>query len=232
MSLRIARTSRAFACPEHADDGVELVGQRHRGPGHRSGTELLTRRRSISFDANRQVVVVDRLPDLFGQAFFARVNPAHGALQLSELAHHVGRQVGLTQSRGTLGTLRCVWPAEGFFCEPGGQGCDSIGFFFVTPELLVEEDRGQPADARFEGALAILVVEESRVAQPRREHALGVARDDLGALRLHDTHGQERWLETPLFIHDREVVLMMNHRRRQHFFGKLEELDRDVTRDD
>ena len=96
----------------------------------------------------------------------------------------------------------------------------------------MEEDRGQPVDARLERRLAILVPEESRVAQPRRQHALGVARDDLRLLRLHVGHGQERRLQLALFIHHREVVLMVNHRRRQHFLGKLEELDRDVPGDD
>ena len=83
-----------------------------------------------------------------------------------------------------------------------------------------------------ERRLAIFVPEESRVAQPGRQHALRVARDDLGPFRLHVDDGQEHRLQVPLFIDHREEVLVVNHRRRQHFLGKLEELDRDVTRDD
>ncbi len=36
----------------------------------------------------------------------------------------------------------------------------------------------------------------------------------------------------PVVVHHREVVLVMNHRRRQHFLRQLEELDREVTGDD
>ena len=54
--------------------------------------ELRARRRRVRFDADRQVVVVDRLPDLLGLPFLARVDAAHRALQLGELAHHVGRR--------------------------------------------------------------------------------------------------------------------------------------------
>ena len=59
--------------------------------------ELLARRRRVGFDADRQVVVVDRLPDFLGPAVLARVDAAHRALQLGELAHHVGGEVGLAQ---------------------------------------------------------------------------------------------------------------------------------------
>ncbi len=80
--------------------------------------------------------------------------------------------------------------------------------------------------------LAVLVPEEPRIAQPRRQHALGVARDDLRLLRLHVGDRQERRLQLPLVVHHREVVLVMNHRRRQHFLRELEELDREVPGDD
>ena len=51
----------------------------------------------------RQVVEVDRLPDLLGQPFLARVDAAHRALELGELADHVGRQVGLREPRRLRG---------------------------------------------------------------------------------------------------------------------------------
>ena len=49
---------------------------------------------------------------------------------------------------------------------------------------------------------------------------------------LHVGHRQERRLQPALVVHHREVVLVMNHRRRQHFLRKLEELDREVPGDD
>ena len=100
--------------------------------------ELRARRRRIRFDADRQVLVVDRLPHLLGLPFFARVDAAHRALQLGELEDHVARQVGLRQPgrlrrvRGDVGTSerlasrstrpasRCARPCRGSFrasCE-------------------------------------------------------------------------------------------------------------------
>ena len=48
----------------------------------------------------RLVVVFDGEGDVVGQAIVARVVATHDALQLGELAHHVGHEVGLGQARG------------------------------------------------------------------------------------------------------------------------------------
>ena len=96
----------------------------------------------------------------------------------------------------------------------------------------MKQDGRQPIDPRLERRLAILVVEEPRVAQPRRQHALGIARDDLRLLGLHVGDREKRRLQLAVLVHHREVVLVMNHRRRQHFLGELEELHRDVPGDD
>ena len=40
--------------------------------------------------ADRQVVIVDRLPHPLGQPLFAGVDAADAALQLGELLHHLG----------------------------------------------------------------------------------------------------------------------------------------------
>ena len=48
----------------------------------------------------RLVVVLDGVGDSVAQAVVARVVAAHDALQLGELAHHVGQQVGLGELRG------------------------------------------------------------------------------------------------------------------------------------
>ena len=51
----------------------------------------------------RLVVVFDGEGDVLGLAVVARVVAAHDALQLGELADHVGQQVGLGQQRGAVG---------------------------------------------------------------------------------------------------------------------------------
>ena len=81
----------------------------------------------------------------------------------------------------------------------------------------------QPVEARLERVRAIRLPEELRVAQARRDDALGVLRDDplVGGLRVDD--GEERFLERARLGHDREPVLVMHERRREHFFGKDQE---------
>ena len=70
------------------------------------------------------------------------------------------------------------------------------------------------------------------IDQLRRQHALVVARDDFRLLRLHVRDGEERGFQLTVVIDHRKVMLMMNHRRRQHFFGKLEKLDGEMAGDD
>src|SRR5206468_2159916 len=118
-----------------------------------------------------------RLPYFFGTPFGARVDPAHRALELGELAHHVRRQVRLRQTRGLRRLARSLGTrAEGFACDPFGEALDACRFVLVGPELLVKEDGRKALDARLEGGLAIRLPEKQRVAQPRGDDALGVAR--------------------------------------------------------
>ena len=49
---------------------------------------------------------------------------------------------------------------------------------------------------------------------------------------LHVGDGEERRLQLAVLVHHRKVVLVVNHRRRQHFLGQLEELDREEAGDD
>ena len=44
--------------------------------------------------------------------------------------------------------------------------------------------------------------------------------------------GEKRRLQLSLVVHHREEMLMVDHRRREHFLGKLQELDGKVSRDD
>ena len=69
--------------------------------------------------------------------------------------------------------------------------------------------------------LAVGVPEEPRVAQPRRDDALGVLRDDPLVLRLGVDDGEERRLQLAVVVDHREVVLMVDQRRRQHFLRQL-----------
>ena len=80
--------------------------------------------------------------------------------------------------------------------------------------------------------LAIGFPEEPRVAQPRRDDPLGVARDRPLVVGLGVDDREKRVLQLSVLALDREVVLMVNQRRRQHFLGQLEELEREGAGDD
>ena len=92
-------------------------------------------------------MVVDRLPDLLGQPFLAGIDSAHRALELGELADHVGRKIRFAEPGGAFSACCGVGATEGFFGEPRRQRSDAIGFFLIAPQLLVKEDRRQPVDA-------------------------------------------------------------------------------------
>ncbi len=176
---------------------------------------------------------VDRLPHLLRQPFDARVDAAHQALQLGELADHVGRQVRLGEPRGFRRRLRHGRiRAERLARDPLRERLDPLRLFLVGPELLVEQQRAEPVDPRLERRLAVGLPEESRVAQTRGHHALGVARDRPLVVGLGVDHREKRVLQLPVVAFHRKVMLMVNQRRRQHLFGKLEELEREGAGDD
>jgi hypothetical protein len=103
--------------------------------------------------------------------------------------------------------------------DPFGERRDTLRLLPVAPQLLVKEDGRKAIDPRFEPRLPILVPEKSCVAEPRREHALGVPRDDLRLLGLHVDDSEKGRLELAVFVHHRKVMLVVDHRRRQHFLG-------------
>ena len=84
-----------LADAEQPGQRLQLVGQRH-------GQRHVVARQFVAGEA-RAVVVLDGEGDGFALAVVARVVAAHDALQLGELAHHVGQQVGLGQQRGAVG---------------------------------------------------------------------------------------------------------------------------------
>ena len=92
---RVLVAGRQLADAEQADQRLELVGQR-------DDDADLVARQGVAGEA-RLVVVFDGFGDRRGLAVVARVVAAHGALQLGELADHVGQQIGLGELRGAVG---------------------------------------------------------------------------------------------------------------------------------
>jgi hypothetical protein len=160
---------------EHADQGFQLVGQRH----HHAGGVA---RQRVAGKA-RLVVVFDGIGHVFAQAVVAGVVAAHDALQLGELAHHVGQQVGLGQQRGLVGLLPPArrrpaalrwpwrWRARAPRARPACPACCG------RPPCPGPHARGQRL-------LAVLVEEELGVGQARAHHALVAAGHGAGVSGL------------------------------------------------
>ena len=83
--------------------------------------------------------------------------------------------------------------------------------------------RVQPLEPRLEQRLAIAFPEEPRIAQPGGDDALGVLRDQPLVLRLGVDDGEEGFLQLAAIRHDREVVLVVHQRGREHFLRQREE---------
>ena len=78
---------------------------------------------------------------------------------------------------------------------------------------------------------AIGIPEEPRVTQSCGEHALEVFGDQLGLVSLHVENREEGRLQLPLLADHWEEVLMVNHRRGEHFFGQREKFLRERAGD-
>ena len=168
--------------------------------------------------------MVDRPPHLFGKPLLPRVDPAHRALELGQLADHVGREVGLGQPAGLPRERRGAGRRQHLLRHPPRQRLDPQRLGAVAAHPLVEEHGVEARQVILERRPAVRVPEEPRVAQPGHQRALEVPRDRPGVVGLGVDDGQERRQQAALVVDDREEVLVVDHRRRQHLLGKLEEL--------
>ena len=166
-------------------------------------------------------MVVDRLPDGFALAVAPRVEAADDALQVGELADHVGHEVGPREPRraGRLGHR--VAEAE-VDREPLGERLDPLRLPERVAELLLEGEAGEPRDPLLEREPAVVVPEEAGVGEAGVEDPL-VAADDV-ALRVARVvgHGEEVSGERPRGLARREDLLVLAHRRDEDLFRELE----------
>ena len=164
---------------------------------------------------------LDRIGDLFRLTVVQRVIAAHDALQLGKLADHVGGKVGLAQVGSALGSFRvCFQLARNF----PGECLDALHALELAAELVVIDDTGKPRHARFEPCLAVLVVEELRVGQPRAQHALVAVDDFARLLRLDVRHEQKAGQELARrLVAQGHVLLVLLHGEHETFLGHFEE---------
>jgi hypothetical protein len=168
----------------------------------------------------QQVLRADGLGHRTRLAIVQRVVAAHDALQLRELAHHLGQQVGLGEMGGALGADfvgTCLAGDVPRYCP------NALHAVELAAELAVIHHAGEPRDARGERRLAILVVEELGVGEPGAQHALVAADDAPGVARVQIGHEQEAVLQAGVVGGQREILLVALHGEDEAFLRNFQE---------
>ena len=180
------------------------------------------RRRRVRLDADRQVVVVDRLPHLLRLPFLAGVDAAHRPLQLGELEHHVGREVGLGEpgrrSRRASAASGCPNTSVGDPARPAARSARPC-----RGSCPASCGRARCAAARAATRASILrsaSQKNLRVAQPRRRpRARRSWRSRRSSAGCVLTTARNASFSSPRLGQHRKVVLVVHQRGRQHFLG-------------
>ncbi len=143
-------------------------------------------------------------------ALYCRVMPAHDALQLRELAHHAGDEIGLGQQCGPFG--QHAVRAGNMGHERAGQRHQPLDPLALRAELGVEHHACKTRQPAFQGALAVLVPEELGVPEARAQDAL-VAGDDRrpAVARLQVGHQDELPRQRAVRRMQRQVFLVRAH---------------------
>ena len=167
-------------------------------------------------------MVVDRLGNGAALSLRGRVQPSNPALQLRELADHLGGQVAFGQQGGSRGALavprieiQCVGEAP---C-----GLD------IAPRLVpiaadgsLEGDVLQVLRPLRQRAPLIEVPEEPGVVEPSAEHSLVTGADLAAMVAVGIGHRDEAGGHPPARVLDSEVLLVDEHHRLEHFLRKRE----------
>jgi hypothetical protein len=162
-----------------------------------------------------------RVSDLCALAVVQCVVSTHHTLQLGKLADHVGEQVGLRQPRRAFGLFHI---AVQLLRDRARQLADPLHALELAAQLVVIDHGSEALDAVDEPGLAILIVEELRIRQPRPQHTL-VAGDDVPRIAGLEIADDQKAIEqlAALGIEQGEIFLMLLHRQDQAFLRHGEE---------
>ncbi len=202
QAVGIRGTRRYETHAEAAAHHVDLVGDRRRGP-HVGGRQVV----GLPL---RKVVLEHRLRDLGRLAGLRCVVPPHHPLQLGELLDHARGQVGLAEKRRAPAILRL-----GGETERGDEFRDvghPLDLFPVRSHVRLEQDLFQRLGPLEQGLLQVVPVVELGVGEPGPEDPLVSRGDDR---RIGDDHVRnegESGEQSPLFILEDEVFLVVPHR--------------------
>src|SRR5262249_36284805 len=151
----------SLADAEKAGKRIELVGKGD-GYGHRCARQLVP-------GEARVVVTLYRVGDLLRFAVVEGVVASHYSLQLGKFADHVGQQIGLGKPARALARQELGAQGPRDFSR---QQLDPLDPLELAAQLVVVDDAREARHARFETGLAVLVVEELGVREPRAQDAL------------------------------------------------------------
>ena len=223
--VRVARAGRPLTRVEQTNQRVKFVRERHGRPRHPSRSEVAVGGWAVDLDPNRLVVVIDRLPDSLGFTLFTGVHAAHHALQLWKLTHHLRGQVGLGEETCALrGRGGCLVGAKHLLSDAPGQGAGSLRLLAIAAQFLVKQEGVQTSQTVLESPPTIRIQKEPGVAESGHEHSLGISSDPRHVVTRRIGHGEKVGLQPASPIGHGKIVLMMNHRRFQHFGGELQKL--------
>ncbi len=175
---------------QHAERGAAQAQRIGVAAGHKPGREASDQRVHAIRDADvrgvfarrqrgalalRPPVLLDRVADRRWLAEYARVVPAHRALQLGKLADRMRREIRLAQPR-RANRDRARGQVRHQLDEPADLVADRLR---AIAELRLEHDRVELGVPRIERMTrGVLREEEPRIREPRCEHGLVAARDD------------------------------------------------------
>ena len=212
---RVLVAGRQVADAEHADQGLELVGQRH-GQADRAARQFVAGKTWF-------VVVFNRVSDLGRQTIVERVVAAHDALQLGKFPDHVGHQIGLGQQRCLVGLGRQRVAAE-LLANGPGNGAHTGHALALRAKLVVIDHLVEACHARSQRFFAILVKEKLGIGQARTHHALVAADHRAGVCRADVADHEELVRELAGRVEQRKVFLVRLHGEDQAFLRHLEKL--------
>ena len=145
-------------------------------------------------------MLLDRRADRLGIAGEPRILRADVALEVGELAHELGRLVGLREPRRLARGLAAA--------EPLDEADQPLRLVGERPRAGKERDRAELGREAVDPLLHVALEGEARVLEPALEHVLVARADDLRLAPVRD--------DGEPVPPQREVPLILLHRRLDH----------------
>ena len=142
-------------------------------------------------------------------------------MQLGELAHHFGNEVGFGQAGGAFG-LGAVCPQRGG--GVGGDALQPLDAFGLRADFVVVHHVCQLGQAAFQRVFLVLFVEKFGVRQARAQNAF-VAVDDVRRVSGFKVGYQQKAVhQAAVCVQKREAFLVLLHGENQAFLRHFQKM--------